>query len=131
MISDTSQTTKEIGDKGEDIACEWLKKHDFLLVERNYNKKWGEIDIIAAKDKIIHFIEVKSVTLKEKKRERGHRPEENVHELKQRRLKKVIQTYLFERRYGFDAEFQFHVVLVYMNAVTRRAKVTFMENIIL
>lgn len=134
-----------IGNVGEDIACEWLKNHDFLVVERNYNKKWGEIDVIAAKDKIIHFIEVKSVTIKGNKTKseksvirkgqswhtEGYRPEENVHELKVRRLRRTIQTYLLERHYGLDAEFKFHVILVYMNQTTRRAKVVLMENIIL
>ena len=116
-----------IGNQGEDIACEWLKKHNFLIIDRNYLKKWGEIDIVATKDNIIQFIEVKSVTGDGK----GHRPEENVHEMKTRRLKRVIQTYLSERKYGLDAQFKFHVVLVYMNENTRRAKVTMLENIIL
>ncbi|MDP3962444.1 MAG: YraN family protein [bacterium] len=120
-----------IGNVGEDIACEWLKKHNFLIIERNYNKKWGEIDIIATKDKILQFIEVKSVTIKGVQDGKGHRPEENVHETKVRRLKRVIQTYLLERRYGLDTEFIFHVLLVHMNQSTRRAKVIMLENIIL
>jgi len=122
-----------IGNVGEEIACKWLKKHDFLLIERNYNKKWGEIDIIAAKDKILHFFEVKSVnrTKGEVDGEKSHRPEENVHNLKVKRLKRAIQTYLLERKYGLEAEFKFHIILVYMNQSTKRAKVTLMEDIIL
>ncbi len=127
-----------IGNVGEDIACQWLKKRNFLIIERNYNKKWGEIDIVATKDRILQFVEVKSVTIKgvqdgiQKEQDgKGHRPEENVHETKVRRLKRVIQTYLLEKKYGLDAEFKFHVLLVYMNQDTRRAKVVLMENIIL
>jgi putative endonuclease len=116
-----------IGNKGEDIACEWLKKRNFLIIDRNYLKKWGEIDIVATKDKIIHFVEVKSVTGTGS----GYRPEENVHEMKTRRLKRVIQSYLLERKYGLDAEFKFHVITVYMNNTTKRASVNFLENIIL
>ena len=116
-----------IGNMGEDIACTWLGKHGFLIIERNYLKKWGEIDIIAAKDKIIHFIEVKSITGDTN----GHRHEENVHEMKTRRLKRVIQTYLVERKYGLDAEFKFHIVTVIMNSGTHRARVNLLENIIL
>ena len=129
------ETTREKGNIGEDIACTWLKNHDFLIIERNYNRKWGEIDIIGAKNKIIHFIEVKSVMVKDTKAEREHkkehRPEENVHELKLRRLKRVIQTYLLERHYGLDAEFKFHVLVVYMNSSMRRARINFLEDIIL
>ena len=123
----TSMTTKDTGKIGEDIACEYIKKHGYLLIERNYNKKWGEIDIIAHKDKMVHFIEVKSVIGDNK----GYRPEENVHEMKIKRLKRTIQTYLLERKYSIDAEFQFHIIAVYMNMKTRRARVNYMKNVIL
>ncbi len=122
-------STREIGKLGEDIACKWLENHGFLVVQRNYLRKWGELDIIAAKDKILHFVEVKSV-VKDQKQD-GYRPEENVHELKVRRLRRVIQTYLLEGKYGLDAPFQFHVMAVFMNSKTRRARVKFLENIVL
>ena len=125
------KSTKEVGNRGEDIACEWLIKRGFLIVERNYRRKWGEIDIITAKDKIIQFVEVKSVTLKKGRGSIGYRPEENVHELKGRRLRRTIQTYLLEKKFSADTELKFHVVLVYMNESTRRARVEMMENIIL
>lgn len=123
-----------IGNIGEDIACTWLARRDFLIIDRNYNKKWGEIDIIAAKDGMLQFVEVKSITVKSsgtKGTERGHRPEENVHNFKVRRLKRVIQTYLLEKRHGLDVEFKFHVIVVSMNSQTRRASVKLLENIIL
>jgi putative endonuclease len=121
-------TTKERGGIGEKIATEWLSGKGFLVLERNYRKKWGEIDIIAAKDKIIHFIEVKSIT---GEGDRGHKPEDNVHELKQKRLRRTIQTFLAERKYSAEAVFQFHIVAVYMNDDTRKARVEFIENVIL
>jgi putative endonuclease len=123
-------TTREIGKLGEDIACKWLVNHGFLVVERNYLKKWGELDIVAAKDKVIHFIEVKSGTLVSKMAN-TRRLEENVHELKVRRLRRTIATYLAERRLGNEARFQFHVLTVTLNNETRRARVNFLENIVL
>ena len=43
------------------MACEYLVSKDFTIVDRNYHaKKLGEIDIIATKNDIYHFIEVKS-----------------------------------------------------------------------
>jgi putative endonuclease len=116
-----------IGNLGEDIACRWLERHQFRIIERNYNKKWGEIDIVAEKDKILQFIEVKSVTdIRD-----ATRPEENVHGLKVKRLRRVLQTYMIERHYGVDIEFRFHVMTVKMNVATRRAKVNMIENVIL
>jgi Holliday junction resolvase-like predicted endonuclease len=91
---------------------------------------WGEIDIVASKNGVIHFIEVKSV-MRKRSETRDYYPEENVHVLKQRRLRRVIQTYLLEKRIGLGAEFLFHVVVVYMDMKTRRASVSFIENVIL
>ena len=49
------------GDYFEDKAVEFLSSSGYQIVERNfYAKKFGEIDIIAKKDDIYHFIEVKS-----------------------------------------------------------------------
>ena len=128
MKSPFKQNNREIGNKGEDIACFYLAKHGYFVQERNYYKKWGEIDIIAVKDGILHFIEVKSVIDKGNK---GHRPEENVHELKQRKLRKIIQTYLNSHKYDPEAEFQFHVITVVMNNSTGKARLKMLKNLIL
>jgi putative endonuclease len=47
---------------GEDKACEYLKKLGFKILERNYRKTYGEIDIIAVEKDILCFIEVKTRT---------------------------------------------------------------------
>ncbi len=50
-----------LGEKNENKAVNFLMKKGFTIVERNfYAKKFGEIDIIALKDGVLHFIEVKS-----------------------------------------------------------------------
>lgn len=49
------------GKIAEDKACEILISQGFKIIERNFfAKKLGEIDIIATKDSIYHFVEVKS-----------------------------------------------------------------------
>jgi len=59
-----SKTKKrKIGDLGEKIICNYLKDNGFDIIERNYQKPWGEIDIIVKKQEVIHFVEVKTVTL--------------------------------------------------------------------
>jgi len=47
---------------GEDKACEYLKKLGFKILERNYRKTYGEIDIIAIEKDVLSFIEVKTRT---------------------------------------------------------------------
>ncbi len=119
------------GNKGEDIACKFLIKNGFRVICRNYQKAWGEIDIIAEKDKVIHFFEVKSVTGRSSGDTNSHRPEDNVHGLKTRHIRRMIETYFEESKYGFDREFHFHVLCVYMDMGTRTARVKWIEDIIL
>jgi putative endonuclease len=128
-MSKINKNNREKGNIGEDIACDFLIKNGYLIQDRNYLKKWGEIDIIAIKQGILNFIEVKSVI--DKGRSNGHRPEENVHELKLRKLRRVIQIYLNEKKYGIDAEFKFHIITVTISEITGKSAINFLENIIL
>ena len=48
------------GDLGEELASSYLNKLGFTIVERNYRYKRAEIDIIAIKDKLLVFFEVKT-----------------------------------------------------------------------
>ena len=52
--------TRKIGNIAEDKACKYLTRQGYKIVERNFYTKFGEIDIIAYKDGVFHFIEVKS-----------------------------------------------------------------------
>ncbi|MBP9719182.1 MAG: YraN family protein [Candidatus Levybacteria bacterium] len=55
-----------VGKLGEDLACEYLLKNNYTIVERNFHAKGGEIDIIAIEtaknQKTLCFIEVKTRT---------------------------------------------------------------------
>ena len=52
--------TQRIGEKGEEIACMFLMKHGFAIVERNVANKFGEIDIVARSHGVYYFFEVKA-----------------------------------------------------------------------
>ncbi len=119
----TSQSQR-IGEKGEALACQFLKNHGYTLLERNYTRKWGEIDIVCCKDDVIHFIEVKSVS----RENEAVRPEENMHSLKQRRLARTIATYLAYRKID---RWQCDLVCVLLDDAQRRAEVRMVEDIIL
>ena len=49
-----------LGEKGEGLAVNFLKKKGYKIIERNYKTRLGEIDIIAADGKTLAFIEVKT-----------------------------------------------------------------------
>ncbi len=138
MKNFTSKSQK-IGELGEDIACKFLMKHGYSILERNYTKKWGEIDIIAEKNEKRYFIEVKSTSVSSLEYvfdNEGEilsgikRPEENMHPWKLRRLRRVVETYLISKRLG-SVEWQFDLLVVYMDIEKRKARVRVIENIIL
>ncbi|ANV98080.1 hypothetical protein BBW65_04370 [Helicobacter enhydrae] len=43
----------------EQMAAEFLASRGFEIIERNFHSRFGEIDIVAKKDSVLHFIEVK------------------------------------------------------------------------
>lgn len=45
---------------GEDLAADFLSKKGYRIIDRNFRKGYGEIDIIAVKGKVLIFIEVKT-----------------------------------------------------------------------
>lgn len=54
-------TSKIYGDKSEQLAIMFLIEEGFSILEHNYfARKMGELDIIASRDGVVHFIEVKS-----------------------------------------------------------------------
>ena len=134
-----TSNSQKIGELGEEIACNYLINLGFSVLERNYTKKWGEIDIIAQKDNILYFIEVKSKSVSDlnfvfsqKEGDSGFngRPEDNMHPWKLKRLSRTIQTYLISQRIG-NMPWQFDLLVVYLDLENRKARVKRIENIIL
>ncbi|HEY4501825.1 MAG TPA: YraN family protein [Candidatus Paceibacterota bacterium] len=130
---------RQIGDTGEGIACKYLEGRGYVVLERNYLKPWGEIDIVAKKAERLYFIEVKSVSRDTRTGEggsvtrepAGYRPEDNVHPAKLKRLHRAIQTYLIDHKVSENIDWQVDVACVYLDFSTRKARVEMLENVIL
>src|SRR3989344_7326860 len=122
-----SKTEKQVlGALGEDRAILFLKEHGFSIIERNYTKKCGEIDIIAKKGRELHFVEVKTVSVRDHEgRLNGYEPEDNVHSFKRARLARTIETYLLERDISDDEEYVVDVISVYYEASSPKWEVCF------
>ncbi len=124
----------EIGKIGEDLGAKWLVSNGYEIIDRNYLKKYGEIDIVARETRKIHFIEVKTVsyeTTQELKYAVSHetwRPEENVHNEKIRRLKNTIQSWLADRKY--TGEFQIDILTVRLVPRRKFAQVHMLDNVV-
>lgn len=131
-----TKTQKQIvGAIGEDAVCTYVERKGFKVIDRNYLKKWGELDVVALKDKKIHFIEVKSVSRKFEdvphETQGGYRPEDNMHPWKLQRLARTIQSYLLDKNVPDDIEWQFDVATVYVDQEKRLCRVKILEDVIL
>lgn len=88
-------TTKEIGDRSEAHAAEYLKKKGYKLLEKNYRYKRGEIDLIMQFNKTIIFVEVKS-----RKNAKFGYPEEFVNDKKAEMIRTTAEAYTFEEEWN-------------------------------
>ncbi|MFQ5661662.1 MAG: YraN family protein [Candidatus Paceibacteria bacterium] len=135
MDKSKSKTDKQkVGEVGENVACRFLVKQGFEVIERNYWKKWGEIDVIVKKDSILHFIEVKTVSCENldsvTHETDAYKPEDNVHPWKLKRLSRTIQTYLLEK-VSDDPDWQFDIIAIYLDMKSKKAKISFLEDIVI
>jgi putative endonuclease len=97
------------GNKGEDVAVDFLKRAGLRVLERNYKNKsgraLGEVDIVAEERGELVFVEVKA---REAKPGKDVLPEENITAGKLRKLARIAEGYLREKNretvpYRFDA----------------------------
>ena len=120
---------------GEEVCVKWLKNKSFSVLETNFLKKWGEIDVIAKNNGSIHFVEVKTVSYETKSElelaiSRGTwRPEENVHQEKLRRMGRTIETWLLEN--NWTGEWQIDVAAVRIVPREKFASIKLIENVVL
>lgn len=121
----------EIGKIGENITYTFLMKHGFSVLERNYRTRYGEVDIIAKKDNILRFVEVKSV----KVRSFDHihtlpvKPEDNLTKDKWFKIVVSSETYLQHKNISLETRWQVDLACVYINTESREGKVVLMENV--
>jgi len=142
------KNTKVVGDLGETIAVKYLKNKGFTIIERNYRKKYGEIDIVARGTfssaenlvshetrEVMHFVEVKSVSYETKEMleisvsHETYRPEELVDGFKLNQIRKTAETWITENQW--NGEVQIDVVAVHMVSREKYARVKYIEKVIM
>jgi len=86
-----SLSKKNLGELGEKIAVDFLKKQGIKIIEKNFRSKFGEIDIIGQIDNTLVFFEVKTRSTLA-----FGQPYEAVNKTKIKKIKKTIEYFLFK-----------------------------------
>ena len=145
--------TKELGNLGEKIACEYLVGKGFKILGRNYRISFGEIDIIANKKpallhkifqilnprwaglfsgarhifqkngSTIHFVEVKTIVQND-----GFFPEDRVDYTKQRKLVNLARIWLQKNKYRQHQPYQIDIIGISVDENAKLVKLHYFPN---
>ena len=119
------QRTTELGLFAEEYAARYLKSKGYRVIGHNYRKPWGEIDLIAQKDDVVIFVEVKA----NKKEIPGFEPELRVSPDKQHRMARIARTFLSDYKFSSEQAWQMDVVSVTFDKNRGVAKIRHFKNI--
>ncbi len=117
--------SQELGFLAENIAARYLEGGGYEIIDNNYRKPWGEIDIIARKDGAVIFVEVKASG----REAEGLDPEIRVDWKKMAKIKRVAAFYL-ENEFGdMDHEWQIDVIGVTFDRPNKKAIIQHFKNV--
>jgi putative endonuclease len=111
-----------LGDLGERLAAEFLRKRGYVIIERNYRCSVGEIDLVARDGDELVFVEVRT--------RRGQvlgSPEESVTAAKQRKLIEVAETYRQEHQ-SLPESWRIDVVAVQLSPAGKLERIDLIRN---
>ncbi|MGB2552186.1 YraN family protein [Campylobacter sp. MOP51] len=97
-----------LGKSAESDACDFLQKEGCQILDRNFSCKFGEIDIIAKKDEILHFVEVKAT---QGEYEAAYRLTGS----KMQKILKAVDYYLLKN--GLNSDFQVDLITIESNKI--------------
>lgn len=123
--------SKKIGNWGEKIAENYLKKQGYQILEKNFvfkipgHPQKGEIDIVAKKEETICFVEVK--TLKNPKIKIS--PEEKINFSKKKKLIKTAESWLIKNKIPLNSKWQIDVITIKFDS-NEKPEISHFENAI-
>lgn len=129
--SNMSSSTKKLGDLGERVAIDYLKRKGYQILAKNYIPQFAdlnktEIDIIVKKEGVITFVEVKALS---GNLNSSFLPQDKVDYWKQRKIIKAARFYLSEKKL-FDRPWQIDVISLKINRDSQKAKIWHLENVV-
>jgi len=122
-----------VGILGEQIAVNFLIKKGFSILRRNVRLRSGELDIVAQKDDVLHFVEVKtgSVRTWQKQRADMYTPEEHMRGGKCVRMARAIEQYRLRYRVPPDMQWTADLIVVLVHTADHAARVRVLPDILL
>ncbi len=122
-MSTSRSDNKKTGDRGESIASQFLEDNGYYIVQRNFRySTFGEIDIIAKKDGVLVFVEVKTY-----KTEEFGEPLLLVNYRKQEKIRKLAQIFMLQKKIN-DIDCRFDVIGIKSAKTGDDNSVTHIEN---
>jgi putative endonuclease len=95
--------SREKGNIAENKASNYLLEKGYEIVDRNVYSRFGELDIIAMKENVLHFVEVKS----------GEDYEKAIQNITPSKLSKLIKTAnVYMKKHSFEGDYTFDAVIV-------------------
>lgn len=118
-------SSQDLGFLAENIAARYLEDGGYEVIDKNYRKPWGEIDVIARKDGVVIFVEVKANSHEIE----GLDPEVRVDWKKIHKITRTASLYLEHELRDMDCEWQIDIIAVTFDRTNKKAKIKHFKNI--
>lgn len=102
----------ELGLKAEEAVCRHLASQGYRILDRNWRRPWGELDIVAALDGVIHVVEVKASS----RPTQGFEPALRADRTKMHKVLRTARTWLAQHGVDSATEWQLDVASVIMES---------------
>ncbi len=120
----TEGSRLSLGAWGEEVAAQFLTGQGYIIIDRNFSCRYGEIDIIAKKDRFLVFVEVK-----QRKNTVFGYPREAVTPAKQHRLRQAaICWFQASAPSGLQPRFDIIEILAPQGTETKTPRITHLTN---
>ena len=128
----TDKSRKEVGALGEKVAAAYLVRHGFCILDTNFARKTGELDIIAEEQGTLHFVEVKTILVEEfpvkQSTQDNYDPSLNLHAAKLRKVSRTGEWYVLEKK--GEGEGQVDGCLVWLRRRDGIARVCYLPQLV-
>jgi putative endonuclease len=113
---------RETGMMGENLACEFLGKNGYEIIERNFRCPGGEVDIVARQHDTLVFVEVRT-----KSSQQFGSPEESITPTKMEHLRNAA-AYYWQSRNNLPESWRIDVIAIEMNRRGQVLRIELIEN---